>query len=300
VAYSKGVEYEIRETGSHWIISYTAMAGPCEILVRSENKSEVSDLASLSFAETSRIEREFSRYRDDNIVHAINSSDGAPVEVNDEMARLLDYADQCYRLSDGLFDITSGVLRKAWKFDGRDAQPDRRLIESLRSLVGWDKVRWDGRCLRLQPGMEIDLGGIGKEYAVDRVAETLSRASGVPLMVNFGGDIRAVASEPGFAPWIIGIENPEQTNSAVGQINLTNGGVATSGDLRRFCLVDGVRMGHILNPRTGWPVSGAPRSVTVVGNFCVEAGLLATLAMLHGSAAETFLREQEVDGHCIR
>ena len=98
----------------------------------------------------------------------------------------------------------------------------------------------------------------------------------------------------------MGIENPEKENSAIGQISLTNGGIATSGDLHRFCIVDGTRLGHILNPKTGWPVEGAPRSVTVVGNFSVEAGFLATLAMLHGKDAENFLKQQNASGHCIR
>jgi len=276
------------------------MASPCDILVRCENESDAGHLASLAFTETRRIERKFSRYRDDNIVYAINNSKGTPIEADRELARLLDYADQCYRLSDGLFDITSGVLRKAWKFDGSEFKPDEDLIESLLEIVGWNKVDWDGTYLRLMPGMEIDFGGIGKEYAVDIVADILFRDSGFPLMVNFGGDIRGVTSAEQPIPWIVGIEDPKQEKSAIGQIDLTYGGIATSGDLRRFCLVDGNRMGHILNPLTGWPVAGAPRSITVVGNFCVEAGFLATLAMLQGPRAEEFLKEQDASAHCIR
>jgi thiamine biosynthesis lipoprotein len=276
------------------------MASPCEILVRSDDRSEVERLASLAFSETRRIEFTYSRYRDDNIVYRINQGNGKPIAVDDELARLLNYADQCYRLSDGLFDITSGVLRRAWKFDGSTVTPDTALIESLRKRVGWDKVRWDGRSLRLQPGQEIDLGGLGKEYAVDRVAEMLFQASGVSLMVNFGGDIRAIAAEDHRTPWVVGIENPRLQNNAVGQIDLVNGGIATSGDLHRFCYIDGVRMGHILNPRTGWPVADAPRSVTVLANSSVEAGFLATLTMLQGAHAEQFLKDQQISGHCIR
>lgn len=293
-------EYAVERGESHWIVTYSAMASPCEILMRCEKRSEADHLASLSFLETRRIEREFSRYRDDNIIHAINTADGRPVEADEELTRLLNYAAECYRLSDGMFDITSGVLRRAWKFDGSEFAPDTSLIGSILELVGWDKVDWDGRRLRLRPGMEIDLGGIGKEYAVDIVAEMLYRESGASLMVNFGGDIRGIASRSDSAPWVVGIEDPDQEDSAIGQINLTDGGVATSGDARRFCIVDGVRMGHILNPRTGWPVADAPRSVTVVGNTSVEAGFLATLAMLHGSNAEKFLQEQNTPHHCIR
>jgi thiamine biosynthesis lipoprotein len=276
------------------------MASPCEILVRCKNRSEAERLASLSFSETRRIERKFSRYCEDNLVYEINHSDGVAVDVDRELAGLLDYAQKCYDLSGGQFDITSGVLRRAWKFDGSQVSPDLPFIESLRDRVGWDRVQWDGQCLRLQPGMEIDLGGIGKEYAADRVAELLRQESGAALMVNLGGDIRAMDGVGGPAPWIVGIEDPTQRLPAVGQIELVDGGVATSGDARRFCLVDGVRMGHILNPKTGWPVAGAPRSVTVLATYCVEAGLLATLAVLNGAGAEDFLDQQGVRYHCIR
>jgi len=290
----------IHWAGTHWIARYSAMAGPCEILIRCKSKSEADKLASLAFIETKRIERKFSRYRNDNIIYQINNSNGKSIKADEELARLLDYADQCYKLSNGLFDITSGILRKAWEFKGEAFNPDTELIESLLDNIGWDKVDWNGTALRLLPGMEIDLGGIGKEYAVDMVAEMLFRESGSSLMVNFGGDIRGITSESTPEPWTVGIEDPEIEGGAVGQIELINGGIATSGDLRRYCYVNNVRMGHILNPITGWPVQDAPRSVTVIGNYSVEAGILATLAMLHGSDAERFLKEQNVPGHCIR
>jgi thiamine biosynthesis lipoprotein len=293
-------EYQVRWEKTHWSISFNAMASPCEILIRCDKAGEAGHLASLAFSETRRIESTYSRYRDDNLIYAINHSQGSPVEAHDELARLLDYADQCYRLSDGRFDITSGVLRRAWQFNGQQFQPNRELIDSLLEIVGWDKVHWDGHALTLLPGMEIDLGGIGKEFAVDIVAKLLFEQSGRSLMVNFGGDLRAIAQTEDSEPWIVGIENPIRPQSALGEIRLINGGVATSGDLNRFCLVDGQRLGHILNPQTGWPVSDAPRSVTVLGDHCVEAGFLATLAVLHGPDAEQFLDEQKVERHCVR
>jgi thiamine biosynthesis lipoprotein len=300
VTFKTETAYQVRWAESYWAITFTAMAGPCEILVRCKNRSEAEHLASLAFTETRRIERKFSRYRDDNVIHTINHSKGAPIEADEELARLLDGAEQCYRLSGGLFDITSGVLRRAWKFNGAPFIPDTKLIASLLELVGWDRVSWDGRSLRLEPGMEIDLGGIGKEYAVDRVAEMLFQDSGAAMMVNFGGDIRALTNEKEPTSWIVGIEDPARENSPVGQINITSGGVATSGDSRRFCTVNGVRMGHILNPRTGWPVKGAPHSITALGSYCFEAGFLATYAMLQGTEAEKFLTEQGVTCYCIK
>jgi thiamine biosynthesis lipoprotein len=276
------------------------MASPCEILIRRGGASEVGELASLAYAETMRIERKFSRYRDDNIVHAINHANGARVPVDEETSRLLRYAGQCYELSEGSFDITSGILRRAWTFDGRAVRPDAALIESLLERVGWHRVEFDGTAISMPIGTEIDLGGIGKEYAADRVAELVARAGGASLLVNFGGDIRAIAGGEEGHRWTVGIEAPGRESAAVGQIEIAEGGVATSGDSHRFCIVDGVRLGHMLDPRTGWPVEGAPRSVTVVAQTCTVAGFLATMAVLHGPDAESFLAGQDVTHHCIR
>jgi thiamine biosynthesis lipoprotein len=290
----------VRSAGPHWAITYAAMASPCEILVRSDVASEVGELASLAYTETVRIERKFSRYRDDNLVHAINHNNGARVSVDEETSRLLRYAGQCYELSDGLFDITSGILRRAWTFDGGVVVPDGELIDSLRERVGWPRVQFDGTTISMQPGMEIDLGGIGKEYAADRVAALVSAAAGTSVLVNFGGDIRAIAGGENKDRWKIGIDEPGREKTAVGEIEIAEGGVATSGDSHRFCIVDGVRLGHTLDPRTGWPVAGAPRSVTVVADTCTVAGFLATMAILSGPHAETFLEAQGVTFHCIR
>ena len=291
--------YAIRRADSHWVIAYTAMAGPCEVLVRCDDAGRAGGLAALAWQETTRIEAKFSRYRDDSVVHAINHGDGAALRVDDETSRLLRYAGHCYDLSDGRFDITSGVLRRAWVFDGREARPDRALIDSLLSRVGWNRVEFDGSSIRLQPGMEIDLGGIGKEYAADRVADLLAAAN-IPVMVNLGGDIRTISGADARVPWTIGIEDPSGEDVAVGQLDLANGAVATSGDARRFCYVDGVRLGHILDPRTGWPVAGAPRSATVIADTCTAAGFMATMAILHGADAESFLDAQDVIHHCVR
>ena len=117
-------------------------------------------------------------------------------------------------------------------------------------------------------------------------------------MVNFGGDIRAIG--PGTAEkWRVGVENPAEEDSAIGLIELASGAVATSGLSRRHCYMGGQRLGHILDPRTGWPVANPPRSVTVVADHCLEAGLFATLAMLHGEEAEAFLEAQQIVYHCI-
>ncbi|MGB5106473.1 MAG: FAD:protein FMN transferase [Candidatus Zixiibacteriota bacterium] len=300
MTFEPALPFELKKCDGYWKGSFTAMASPCEVLVKCESESEARELTSLASLEAIRIDHKFSRYRDDNIIFAINNAKGEPVSVDDETSRLLNYAAESFQLSDGLFDITSGLLRKAWKFDGQPANPDKALIKKLLNRVGWEKVRFDGKQIRLRHGMEIDLGGLGKEYAVDKVADMVFQRSALPTMVNFGGDLRTVGHQPDGLPWLIGIEKPDEDERSVGEIGLTDGAVATSGDAKRYCTYKGKRLGHILNPRTGWPVSNMPRSVTVIADYCMVAGFLATMAMLSGDEAELFLEEQEVKYHCIR
>ena len=275
------------------------MGSPCELLLECASPDSARCAGELVAAEAWRIEDKFSRYLDGNIVHRINNAAGAPIDVDNETARLLDFATTLFELSEGRFDITSGVLREVWTFDGSDRIPSREEVAAVLSRVGWTKASWDAPTLMLQPGMEIDLGGIGKEYAVDRCAAVLREHSTDSGLINFGGDL-AVTGPPGDRnAWRVAIED-ERENEAERLIDLRAGALATSGDARRFLLRDGRRYGHILDPRTGWPVPGAPKSVTVAADTCTEAGMLSTLAMLRGVDAEQFLEQQSIRYWCRR
>jgi len=282
-------------SGDYWIGRFQAMASPCELFMEIDDRETAAALLESVAAETWRIEAKFSRYRQDNIVHTINTSHGNPVDVDEETALLLGFADQCYQLSEGLFDITAGVLRKVWDFRPGARLPAPGKVDACLQQVGWDKVTWQPPCITLPPGMEIDLGGIGKEYAVDKAAQLLSQQTDASFIVNFGGDLYVNKPRRNGQPWRIGIDDPEATGQkAVGQLEVSQGGIATSGDARRFILHRGKRYGHILNPRTGWPVEDGPHSVTVAAGTCMEAGMLATFAMLQGANAAEFLETQQI------
>jgi thiamine biosynthesis lipoprotein len=275
------------------------MASTCEVHVGETDRNPAERVVAIAAAEAQRIEAKFSRYRRGNIIDAINTAEGRPVVVDDETARLLDYAARLHELSDGKFDVTSGVLRRAWRFDGSDRVPTEEAVAALLPIVGWDKVRWRAPELTLPRGMEIDLGGIGKEYAVDSAAGHV-RGVSARCLLNFGGDLLALGPQSGGAPWRVGVESVSAAGGVARQIDLTQGALATSGDSRRFLLKDGKRYGHILDPRTGWPVVGAPRSVTVAAPTCTEAGMLATLALLQGADAEAFLEAQGAQFWALR
>lgn len=284
------------------------MASRCEVLIDIDDEALATELLSLAYDEALRIEKKFSRYRDGNIIYRINESSNEPIEVDAETANLLDYADQCYRLSDGMFDITSGILRSIWCFDGSGNVPEQERITALMPRIGWDKITWRRPVITIPGDMEIDLGGIGKEYAVDRAASILLQRHAASVLINYGGDIRVTGPRRDGTGWVIGIERtirgqsqqPDVSAEQIKKFRITRGGVATSGDAHRYLLKDGVRYSHILNPRTGWPVHGAPASVTVVAGTCTDAGILSTLAMLQGERAESFLREQDVIFWCER
>lgn len=282
-----------------WVGQFRCMASPCEVLIETDDKRHAQELIDQAIVEARRIEQKFSRYLDNNIVHRINNTSNS-VEVDEETARLLDFADSCFQLSDGLFDISSGILRRAWNYDTGAVVPQQSDIDRLLTLIGWDKISWDKPLLRLPVGMEIDFGGIGKEYAVDAVVTLLRSQTDQSLMVNFGGDCHASKPLADGSAWITGIENPNQPGDASAILQLRQGALATSGNTYRFIEHNGIRYGHILNPRSGWPDVDAPLSVTVAAATCTEAGVLSTLAMLQGVAAEEFLQQQELKFWCYR
>jgi thiamine biosynthesis lipoprotein len=274
-------------------LCFQAMASSCELLISATDNHTALEHGTLVAAEAWRIERKYSRYRNDSVIAWIHDHRGKRLEMDEETSSLLDFARTSYHASDGLFDITSGILRRAWIFDRSDRVPDASIVEGLLPLIGFDKLQWDPPCLTLPAGMELDFGGIGKEYAVDRAFELLAAQCSAPFLINFGGDIRANRA-PSHAPWRVGIERPDSEGEATLILDLHRGALATSGDSRRFLLKNGIRYGHILDPRTGWPVLEAPRSVTVAASSCTEAGQLATLALLYGPSARVFLDHQQV------
>lgn len=280
-----------------WTIEFTAMASPCQVLLCAPSEAAARALAQPAIEEVLRIERVYSRYRGDSVVGRINAGAGSGewIALDAEAAGLFDYAAQLHALSGGLFDITSGVLRRAWDFR-KPRVPAGDELAPLLALVGWPKVERRaadgnaaGAALRLPlAGMEIDFGGFGKEYAADRAAAIL-QAQGVRHgYVNLGGDIRVLGPQADGTPWRIGIQDPRDSERTIASIDIAEGALATSGDYERYFELDGRRYCHILNPRSGMPV-GYWRSVSVIAPLAIAAGSASTIAMLLGEGARAFL-----------
>ena len=263
--------------------TFRAMAAENEIQIHAA-AAMARHAADRAIAEVARIEAKYSRYRPDTVVSRINAQAGRePVAVDEETRQLLDFADACHRDSAGLFDPTSGVLRRAWRFD-TPRLPSESELAALLPLIGWHRVERDGDRVRLpMAGMELDFGGFGKEYAVDRAALVLREAGVQSALVNLAGDLAILGPQPDGSPWRVGIRHPRREGELVARLPVSSGAIATSGDYERFIEVDGVRHCHVLDPRTGRSARGF-QSVTVHAPSCLVAGSASTIAMLKGAS----------------
>ena len=285
-------------------ILFNAMASPCEVIVQTGDEQLALHIANAVMAEVRRIENKYSRYNINSLCWAINNSAGQSIPIDEETFQLFNFADQCFQLSEGLFDITSGVLNKVWTFNRKrtlnENLPTQKEIDAVLAFVGWKKVNFDHNQVTLPKGMAIDFGGIGKEYAVDRSIIIIKELTRIPALVNLGGDIAVTSARLNNKAWQVAVEPPaiNKQHSQEGivdmVVSLKSGALATSGDSKRFIEIAGHRYGHILNANTGWPIVNAPRSITVAAPQCIQAGILATMALLQGINAEKFLEEQQI------
>ena len=262
------------------------MGGQNELRLYSQTYEEGFAIAQRAVNEVLRIEKTYSRYRSDSLIGLINAQAGkAKLELNEEAMHLFEVADLWYHSSNGLFDITSGVLRKIWNFQN-GTQPSRAQIDKYLQLVDWSHVNFKQNEIGLpEIGMELDLGGIAKEFAVDRAVQVLQENNIKSGLVNLGGDLRILGPHLDGSPWPIQIAHPRIPGSMIATINIDQGALTTSGDYIRFIEIAGRRYCHILNPKTGWPVSYW-QSVTVLAPLCLSAGYYSTITMLLEDAAQ--------------
>lgn len=271
--------------------SFQAMGSRCECRLAASTESQAFMFAQLAISEVHRIENKYSRYRDSSVLSQINQQAGInAVSVDQETSELLDYADVLFHSSGGLFDISSGILRRAWNFSN-PILPAPSLIETLLKKVGWGKIKRDRNSIFLPlPEMEIDFGGFGKEYAADRAAALLMNAGVRHGLIDLGGDLRILGPQANGAAWQIGIQDPRDAEQLIATIPIHSGALATSGDYERFFEIDGRRYCHILDPATGYPVQHW-QSVSVLAPLSIAAGSYSTITMLMQKAGKAWLEE---------
>jgi len=276
-------------------VIFKAMGSACEVVLAAKSETEAKSQAQLAINEVLRIEKKYSRYSDHSTISVINRQAGKEAfECVDETWALFEFASELYEKSDGLFDITSGVLRRAWNFS-KPELPSIDHLNSLIELIGWHQVELKSKQIFLPlEGMEIDIGGFGKEYAADCAARQLSQAGVEHGYVNLAGDMRFLGPKPNGEPWSIGIQDPRTRENIIATLPMSLGGLATSGDYERYFELLGQRYCHVLNPHTGFPVTYW-RTISVNAPMAVLAGCVTTIAMLKEENALSFLESAGFD-----
>ncbi len=273
--------------------TFRAMGSPCELQLYLTPEQDVAAVMTTAMDEALRLERKYTRYQSSSVTSAINAAAGSgqAVALDEETDKLLHYADTLYQQSDGLFDITSGILRRAWDFKSGRLPPQKQ-IDALLPLIGWHRVVRDERGIRLpEHGMELDFGGYVKEYAADCVAEVCHRLGVRHGLVNLGGDVKLIGPHPDGKPWQVGVQHPRHRDRAIATVALSSGALTTSGDYERFMLVDGRRYCHLLNPKTGWSIQPRFSSISIIAEQCIVAGALSTIAMLKSGGGEDWAED---------
>ena len=267
-------------------LAFPALGTMCEVqYAASGGDSQAQAFERAATDWVNAFEAKYSRFRPDSLVSRINAAAGRDwVDVDPEMEALLQLCDTLHFMTQGVLDATALPLIKLWNYKAETPRiPSAEEIAAARALVGWKKVlRKPGKILLPEPGMALDFGGFGKEYAVDFVAQ-VAVDHGLPCaLVDFGHDLRAIGAPPGRPAWHIGLEDPHKPGTTAGSVALVGRGIASSGDYIRGFTIGGKRYGHIIDPRTGWPVANGCLQATVIASSCLQAGVLSTTAFVLG------------------
>ena len=258
------------------------------------------------FEEIDRIENLLSTWKPESDLSRLNREAASGWYVTDEETfELLNKSVEYARLSDGAFDITAGPIIRLWGFHTRSDQrvPSPDEIAETMTVVGYSLLELDEdkKAVRFsREGMELDVSGVAKGYAVDKAVITLRGMDIRNALINLGGNVFAMGSPPGRERWRIAVRDPRSDKDDVGRLLVTDQGVASSGQYVRYIEIKSRRYGHIIDPRTGKPVEGV-RGTTIIAPDAVTADILSTATFVMGrEKAEELIKDQEVEGLVIQ
>lgn len=248
------------------------------------SQKRAGKLFEMAYAEITRLDRIFSRYRTDSEVANINAYPDKEYVLSEELAKVFGYALEVFRQSEGAFDVTVLPLLQVW-WSAQQTQrlPEKALLQKIVSYVGVDKLAYDpaARTLQMTKGMQLDLGGIAKGYVIEQIRDVWTKAGVENALINIGGDVWAMGLNEHKKVWRLGIQDPDNQQKLLNVIELSNQGMVTSGDYQRYVTIEGKRYSHIIDPRSGWPVENA-RSVTLVGQDMMAIDAWATACSVLG------------------
>lgn len=266
-------------------LTFRAMSTDCCVNFHGVPASTARDFQREVVAWVADFEARYSRFIPDSLIGRINAAAGEHwVDVDPETDRLFSFCNELVFFTRGAFDPTSLPLIKLWNWKAtQPTVPDKSAVDAALQLVGWKRIqRQPGKIFLPQTGMSLDLGGIGKEYAVDCVMN-MARDRGIQnIMISFGQDVRVLGCPLDKNLWWIGLDDAQQPGKPWAGVAVNNHAVATSGDYLRHFQMEGRRYGHILDPRTGYPVDNGCRAVSVIAPSCTIAGILSTTAFILG------------------
>ncbi|MBI4529910.1 MAG: FAD:protein FMN transferase [Candidatus Latescibacteria bacterium] len=256
------------------------MGTVCEITASGDDVNRVEAGVTAAFAEIDRLEKVMSTYRDDSEIARLNRTPARQESVcSEDLFSVIEQAQGYAVLTGGTFDITVHPLIEVWGFEkiGGDRPTPEAIFAALTS-EGYRLMTVnvkDRTCTFTRDGMGINLGGIGKGYALDKAVDQLRRYGVTSARLNFGGNISTMGRPSDGETWCIRVSHPVKLRERVVDLYLSDRAVSTSANSERFVEIEGKRYGHILNPRTGFPAN-RQGSVTVVSPSATEADALST------------------------
>lgn len=267
-----------------YVFEHRSMGTLFRVICYSDNEELVQDTKEKAFRRIDELNQIMSDYLPDSELMNLSrqSGSGRYVKVSDELYEIIRLGIAWSKQTKGIFDITIGPLTQLWRRAGRqDKLPTRKQIKYARKHTGYKKIHIDSeeRAVKLKvEGMQLDLGGIAKGYTVDEVFRIFAEAGMDQVLVDGGGDIRTGNPPPGKTGWRIVLENLEADPHVM---FLSNTSIATSGDMYRYVIIDSIRYGHIIDPRSGYGIT-VPRTSTVLAPTCLEADVLASVLCVWG------------------
>lgn len=264
--------------------SQLLMGTVLEIQAYGKNRKDIDAAFNMAFQEVNRIEQMFSTYLPDSEISKLNQlANQFPVQVSSEVIELLQRSNNLTEQTMGAFDISVGPLVSLWR-SAAGGKPDFMAVQQCLELTGKEQIEIDVDSKKVSfktNGIHLDLGGIGKGYSMDRAAEVLCTHGIHNALISFGGHILALNPPPGQKGWKIYLRNPKEEHRTLGYVEIKNASAATTADDQRGYWINGKRYSHILNPKTGNPVTGSS-SVTIITPKAEQGDALSTALFAMG------------------
>ncbi len=264
------------------------------VTVYDQDEEKANKAIEATFARMSSVEQIASTFDEHSPAYLLNTQrrlDNPP----SELVEIISAAKEMYKVTGGVFDITVEPLLEVWRYKPQadvqfwelDRETQQRAIDRLMTMIGSDKLSVSETAIRLEPGMQVTLGGIAKGYIVDEGLRKLKELDIAHGLINAGGDIGAFGGKPNDVPWEIDLRNPEDSSDYVARFKIADGAIATSGNYERY-FDENAEIGHIMDPRTGYSAHNSS-SATIIAPTCMQADALATAVFVLGPEEGTQL-----------